>query len=212
MDKRFEILPPAWVENYLKQVAAGKIPYPRFDTEYGPGIPYRKEVKKLCYEIWAFQAGRNAAQAERILHYMLTHDQHYLVGDYELNSWDEIKATTIRGWAKRFDWESKANQDIANIAPQIREVVFRELGLAAIPALETVRGIMHTSTDDTAKGDAVRLKAALGLLDRAGYGARSEPPPSFRGKDEQLSAEQIAKLSPTELLALDAKLRETDPT
>lgn len=196
------ILPASWEEKYLAQIADGRIKYPRIDSEYGPMVPYSDEVHHLCYEIWAFQSGRNAQQTERILH-MLLQERPGLYEDLELNSPTELKVTTIRGWAKKENWEGRANMEMASILPQIRRIAYRELGLSVLPAIQALREIAEDRVKEHAAANAVRTKAAQILLDRAGYGPRFDidvPKTSIK----EMTPEDLKNMTTEELMQLEA--------
>jgi hypothetical protein len=164
-------LHPQWEAKYLAQIADGTVVYPRIDSEYGPLVPYSDEVHHLCYEIWAFQAARNAAQTERILCATLQERPH-LVEEFELNRHDEIKSSTILAWIKKENWHGKADMELASIMPSIRRVAYRELALSVLPAIQALREITADTNKDHATANSVRTKSAMALLDRAGYGSR----------------------------------------
>jgi hypothetical protein len=80
-----------------------------------------------------------------------------------------------------------------------------------LPAIQALSEISNDRDKSHASANAVRLKAAQILLDRAGYGPRFdiEAP---RTKLSELSEVDVRKMTMDQLLALDAQIIDRDTT
>lgn len=144
------------------------------------GTRYDDETRDEAYQLWAFRYGRNA---ERVAEAM----QERFPG---------LDGRTVRYWAQRDDWAVKVRQDLTALAPAIQQAIITDVIAGAGEGAQHLRAVARGE----AKAEPARVNACLGLLDRAGFGARpAQPVAPEPERATVLSREEIRAMTPDQM-------------
>lgn len=95
----------------------------------------------------------------------LTDQQQAFVEAYVANGGNATKAALAAGYAKASaSVTASRTLRLPHVQQELQKQMVAAIGLAAVPAIQRVKGLMRT-----AKSDYVKLEAARDLLDRAGF-------------------------------------------
>lgn len=148
---------------------------------------YPDEAREAVFEVWGFQAGRNAERTLRLLE-----AQPDLLGNYPPPS-----VSAIRTWARKEDWASRVTARLAATAPRLmahsaaRMLALHPVVLDGLEAAARGEGALNM----------VQFNAQAKLADLIGLQRISEMSIDAiaRSVEEQVDAEDEAILSPEEL-------------
>lgn len=129
---------------------------------------YDDAVKDLCFQVWLFQADRNAEETRRILEGELTE-----FSGASLPNLDRIPtARQIQLWVKNEHWAQRGNDLIRNTAEHIDESQIARLFIISDEAISFARELIRGDYDMHPKPGnlAVRWDAAKEMLRFRGLG------------------------------------------
>lgn len=149
---------------------------------------YPEEAREAVFEVWGFQAGRNAERTLRLLE-----EQPDLLGNYPPPS-----VSAIRTWARKEDWADRVTARLAAAAPKL-------MAHSAARMLELHKVVLDT-LEEGARGEGklnmVQFSAASKLADVIGLArisemsidaiARSVEDQAEQESEEALSADELA--------------------
>ena len=156
-------------------------------------IIWPAETKEYAFQLWAYICGRNAGAVARKLR-----EENLLPREMPHVRVQE----TVAHWAKRYNWRLRVTHDFAMIAPDLHDQLAQEIILGARSSVAHLRHVVDGET----KPDGNRIRAALGLLDRAGFTPIKRTDPIFPNipvmEDEEVGG---YTLTPEEIFALQAR-------
>jgi hypothetical protein len=124
---------------------------------------YSIEARGLAYEVWAFRAGRNAAETARILR-------------AECEETHAITDRVIRSWVVQEDWGARANADLEELAPNIYGGIVTDLLHGAQAGANYLRRVNEgdrAAMDKNGRVDVARVTAANIALQASGFSPRT---------------------------------------
>lgn len=157
------------------------------------------ETKEYAFQLWAYVCSRNAGCVARKLR-----EEDRLPREMPHVRVQEA----VAHWAKRYQWRLRVTNDFAVIAPDLHEQMAQEIILGARTGIRYLRDVVdgRAQTDDKGKVDGNRIRAALALVDRAGFTpVRRNDPVVF--EPEEMKSEEVSSytLTPEEIFALQAR-------
>lgn len=178
-------------------------------------MAHDSQTVEIAYQVWAFEAGRSCPRTRDIL-----------ARDHEI----ELPIRTIQHWASSNTWAERVNRDLASIAPDIRNATIGELIMGALEGARTLRrsvadpvylrdadGNIETDRNGNPlmqpKPDKTEVTAALGLLDRGGFGHIGSGAVASKGIATPVSAlagVDVDSLGIEELLQLQSRILDAD--
>lgn len=154
---------------------------------------WSKETKEYAYQLWAYICGRNAGAVARRLR-----EENMLPREMPHVRVQE----TVAHWAKKYEWRLRIKSDFKVIAPDLHDMIAQEVILGARESVEYLRKVVG----EPGKHDANRVRAALALMDRAGFTPiRHRDPVVF--DPQVMSDEEVTAytLTPEDIFALQAR-------
>jgi hypothetical protein len=115
------------------------------------GVRTPTEVRRLAYQLWAFECGRNCRAVARILH----------VADYN-----------IERWAKREGWAERADAELTAIMPDLVKQSASNLRLAAYHASRRLLALLN----DPAPIPSREVDALVKAIAIGGFGTVGKSP------------------------------------
>lgn len=128
-------------------------------------LAYPDELKQTVYELWAFECDRSVGRTLRRLRELAPEEERYPDED------------SVRYWIRTQQWDIRADEAIAAIAPNLRARQLGRLFVLGNAAIDTFASILEGEMDDQRQG-ALQAKVAvatktvelLGLGTAAGRG------------------------------------------
>lgn len=149
---------------------------------------YSDEVKQTAFELWAFECDRNQRRtAARLAQF--------------LEPGEQVPTSQIIGhWVRTQGWDLKADQAIANLAPNLRARQLSRLVMLGNDALSTYAQVLTGEAEGEEKHTLqAKVAVAQSVLTLLGLGTaigRGEAPKLSVQREEH---EDLSTLSPQEL-------------
>lgn len=163
------------------------------------GRRYDDELWLLIYEIWAFEADRNAHRARQKLVDYFRETAEDDLGDMDDDSMNIPTVRSIQYRAKHEDWAGKATDDIARIAPRMYKAFNARL-FAQIDAAQRFDGDVLAGKYGNPNSPGVlavmekvaaRLQTLSGIGTAAGLMPSALPQPTVAAVDEGASVQEL---------------------
>ncbi len=152
---------------------------------------YDASTRDLAYHLWAFRHGRNAEKVVAELR----------------DSCPQLDGRTVRRWALEEGWAERADREIRELTPGIRESNVASLIAGSPEAIQALREVARGDFPVSAAGwAAARVKAAEAILQRTGYPVAVKVAPSDAGRVDDRP--DYAALSMAELIERQRRILE----
>lgn len=133
---------------------------------------YSPEVKRLCYEVWAYICNRSPSKTAEYVANVVEKRGEEGLAFFSLNRFDEISHEHIIRWNEAEDWESRRLAEMHSFIPGIKENAWADLALMLPEAMAKLRGIVNGEYADV-KNATLEARVAFGIMDRAGMSPRN---------------------------------------
>jgi hypothetical protein len=127
--------------------------------------------KELAYQLWVYECGRNAGAVARRLN---------------------VSVERVANWAKRDDWSTRADDELARVMPAIVQQTAVNLRLAAYTASRRLNAILSDEAKPIPHREVDALVKAAAIGGFSAVGKSPLPPlpatlPDRGGQEEELS-------------------------
>ena len=119
------------------------------------GTRYDGETRERARQLWSFVHGRNGEAVAAAM-------QEECPG---------LEGRTVRRWAAEDGWAERVERDIRELAPAVHGATVVDLIAGSGEAI----GYLRAAVRGEQKAEPARVNAALGILDRVGFGRREGP-------------------------------------
>lgn len=174
------------------------------------GRRYDAEMWGLAYEIWAFEADRNATRTRQKLIETFRESAMSEVGEIDEESLNIPSEQAIRWRARKEDWTTRATEDIAKLAPKMYKAfnarLFAQVEAAQAFDADVLAGRYgdpHSPGVLAVKEKvAARVQTLAAVGTAAGLMPASLPTPSVQVLDEDASTQEVGRRMREKLDAL----------